>query len=327
VNVIIKFKQNIGYLYLIESTKSSESGKYKARQVAYLGNDKDAAIFKLKAQNLVKPEEQRLIAKIRGLAARLNPVARTDEEVLKKASKITSRNRESKSVARKGEIEGILLENALIASSKDAPQISTGDTISLGRHTLTCGDSRLWRPEGRARMAFADPPYNSGVDSWDSGFAWEHDWLASVADFVFVTPGIANLPNFGQQTVMNYRWKYTYWLSNGIARFNPWGYSNLIDALLFSKTEESLPQTANDFCKGSIETALNNITLHRGRKPEAMIRWLMSLVCNVGDIVIDPFLGSGTTLFAAEREGLACQGCEINPEYCQQIINRWYAEN
>jgi hypothetical protein len=327
VNVILKFKQNIGYLYLIESTKAAESGKYKARQVAYLGNDKDAAIVKLKDQNLVKPEEQRLIAKIRSLAGRLNPIARTDEEILKKASKITSQNRELKSVARKGAIEGILLENALIASSKGAPQIAAGETVFLGRHSITCGDSRLWRPEGRARMAFADLPYNSGVAEWDSGFVWGHDWLSEFADYVFVTPGIANLPNFGQQTTMTYRWKYTYWLSNGIARLNPWGYSNLIDALLFSKTEESLPQTANDFCKGAIETSLNNSTLHRGRKPEGMIRWLMSLVCNVGDIVIDPFLGSGTTLFAAEREGLTCNGCELNPEYCQQIINRWYAEN
>jgi 16S rRNA G966 N2-methylase RsmD len=325
MNVVCKPQQGRGYLYLVESVKVA--GQYKVVQVACLGSDERGAIVKLKAQNLSKPEEQRLIAKIRSLAGRLNPIARTDDEILKKASKITSQNRELKSVARKGEIEGILLENALIASSKDAPQISTGDTISLGRHTLTCGDSRLWRPEGRARMAFADPPYNSGVAEWDSGFVWGHDWLSDYADFVFVTPGIANLPNFGQQTAMIYRWKYTYWLSNGIARLNPWGYSNLIDALLFSASQSGLPISANDFCKGTIDTSLSHVTLHRGRKPEAMIRWLMSLVCNAGDIVIDPFLGSGTTLFAAEREGLVCQGSEINPEYCQQIINRWYAEN
>lgn len=42
-----------------------------------------------------------------------------------------------------------------------------------------------------------------------------------------------------------------------------------------------------------------------------------------GDVVFDPFTGSGTTLIACEKNGRRCRGIEISPKYCQVIINRW----
>ena len=44
-----------------------------------------------------------------------------------------------------------------------------------------------------------------------------------------------------------------------------------------------------------------------------------------GDIVIDSFLGSGTTLLAAERVGRVCHGMEIDPAYADTAIQRWQA--
>ena len=44
-----------------------------------------------------------------------------------------------------------------------------------------------------------------------------------------------------------------------------------------------------------------------------------------GEIVLDPFLGSGTTLLAAERVGRACRGIEIDPLYVDTAIRRWQA--
>ena len=43
------------------------------------------------------------------------------------------------------------------------------------------------------------------------------------------------------------------------------------------------------------------------------------------DLVIDPFLGSGTTLIAAERTGRRCFGMELDPHYCSLVIARWEA--
>jgi DNA modification methylase len=44
---------------------------------------------------------------------------------------------------------------------------------------------------------------------------------------------------------------------------------------------------------------------------------------NRGDIVLDPFLGSGSTLMAAERTGRICRGVEIEPLYVDVAIRRW----
>lgn len=42
-----------------------------------------------------------------------------------------------------------------------------------------------------------------------------------------------------------------------------------------------------------------------------------------GDTVLDPFLGSGSTLIAAERTGRVCRGMEIDPIYVDVAIRRW----
>jgi site-specific DNA-methyltransferase (adenine-specific) len=53
--------------------------------------------------------------------------------------------------------------------------------------------------------------------------------------------------------------------------------------------------------------------------PEAYIE----AVCDDGGSVCDPFLGSGTTLIAAEKTGRICYGMEIDPKYCDVIIKRY----
>jgi len=46
------------------------------------------------------------------------------------------------------------------------------------------------------------------------------------------------------------------------------------------------------------------------------------LSCGVGDLVADPFLGSGTTLIACEGLGRICYGCEISEAYTAVILQR-----
>ena len=40
-------------------------------------------------------------------------------------------------------------------------------------------------------------------------------------------------------------------------------------------------------------------------------------------IVVDPFLGSGSTLIACEKTNRKCYGMEIDPHYCDVIVKRW----
>jgi DNA modification methylase len=48
-------------------------------------------------------------------------------------------------------------------------------------------------------------------------------------------------------------------------------------------------------------------------------------LCDVGEIVVDPFLGSGSTIIAADQVGRVCFGMEIDPLYCAVTIARWEA--
>src|SRR5262249_45613305 len=69
----------------------------------------------------------------------------------------------------------------------------------------------------------------------------------------------------------------------------------------------------------------NLLALHPTVKPIALVADVI-LDCSArGDIVLDAFLGSGTTVMAAERTGRRCYGLEIDPVYVDTIIRRWQA--
>lgn len=63
-------------------------------------------------------------------------------------------------------------------------------------------------------------------------------------------------------------------------------------------------------------------TKHPTQKPEELLRKFILSASNAGEIVLDPFSGSGTSLVVAEQLGRRWVGCELNPEYNQWAINR-----
>ncbi|MGJ8562822.1 MAG: site-specific DNA-methyltransferase [Alphaproteobacteria bacterium] len=67
------------------------------------------------------------------------------------------------------------------------------------------------------------------------------------------------------------------------------------------------------------------LSMHPTVKPVAMIKDAILDSSNRGDIVLDPFLGSGTTLIAAEQSGRRGYGMELDPLYVDTIIRRWEA--
>jgi DNA modification methylase len=80
---------------------------------------------------------------------------------------------------------------------------------------------------------------------------------------------------------------------------------------------------ANSFARHGEEG--NLLALHPTVKPVAMIADAI-LDCSArGDIVLDAFLGSGTTVIAAERTGRRCCGLELDPGYVDTAIRRWQA--
>ena len=62
---------------------------------------------------------------------------------------------------------------------------------------------------------------------------------------------------------------------------------------------------------------------HLTQKPIEVAEWSLSMT-KTGDIVVDPFLGSGTSLIACERLGRRCRACEIEPGYVAVCLERFY---
>lgn len=61
---------------------------------------------------------------------------------------------------------------------------------------------------------------------------------------------------------------------------------------------------------------------HPTEKPVELLATILN-VTDMAESVYDPFLGSGTTLIAAEQLGRKCYGLEISPQYCDVIVRRW----
>jgi len=206
------------------------------------------------------------------------------------------------------------------------PDVQPGEWWALGNYRLYCGDTSqpaFYERVDQCGFAFADPPYNAGAAAWDSGFVWAHDWLIDKAPIVAVTPGIEPIQDFFvNATAMPYRWSIAAWITNGMTR-GALGFGNWIYIALFAHEDTSLHRTAQDIIRLSIETSESKDTDHKGRKPSELMKQLIELFTEPGEYIVDPFLGSGSTLFAADALNRVCVGGEINPEFCNQIIERW----
>jgi DNA modification methylase len=90
-----------------------------------------------------------------------------------------------------------------------------------------------------------------------------------------------------------------------------------------ARDQSTLWEIANLNCFGKSKEDGEERTAHSTQKPiECMARPIRNNTAK-GEGVYDPFLGSGTTLIAAEQLGRICYGIELSPAYCDIIVNRW----
>lgn len=120
-----------------------------------------------------------------------------------------------------------------------------------------------------------------------------------------------------------------------------WGANHFIDVLPFS-TKQMLVwdknmvgmhfndceiawthqvKEANRIFRFSVATANAQRVCHPTEKPVCLMRWCLSLVPEA-QTVLDPFMGSGTTLVAARLEGRKAIGIEISERYCEAAVKR-----
>jgi ParB-like chromosome segregation protein Spo0J len=209
------------------------------------------------------------------------------------------------------------------------PITKPGDLWLLGDHRLLCGDStksedveRLMNGE-KADLLLTDPPYGIGYQK--NGASGTHGWT-----------------NYGKiewdkerpsrETICSSMKKARsaiIWGGNYFADYLPpsmgffiWDKGQRDFSLADCEMAWRSEQKAARIFSFSRAKALQDGKEHPTQKPVALFVWCIEQI-EGAKTIFDPFLGSGTTLIAAEQLGRKCYGMEISPAYCDVIVKRW----
>jgi len=201
-----------------------------------------------------------------------------------------------------------------------------GDLIEIGEHRLVCGDStcsdtvaRLMNGE-KADMVFTDPPFDLTDLSYTDNL------------FLF-TNGHLFILNSEQRNVdisAKHRKNLTRWYA--------------IDFRQAHLVSNNAPMTRVDFVaefRNSEKVKFNNIfdgfttliecakihsnkgeTIHKQEKKVELPANFISHFSNINNIILDFFIGSGSTMVASHQLKRKCYGIELEPKYCQVVIDR-----
>jgi DNA modification methylase len=239
-----------------------------------------------------------------------------------------------------------------ITEKQATPDSEAGTIYKLGEHRLYCGDFHEGVPallkRKKAAATITDPPYNL---AYTSGKWFRNDklreeisgdeqdaeaWATFTREFcaailkatkgaVYMFCAAKEIPTvqhaFEESGGDVHRWivcaKNAHTLSPG--DYHPqyemllWGAKQGAEISYYGKTKTNVIQT-----KRPAKSAL-----HPTQKTTALIRELVEDATDVGDLVLDPFAGSGTTLCVAEEIERVCYSVEIDPEHCDTIRRRW----
>lgn len=241
----------------------------------------------------------------------------------------------------------------VVPEPPETPISRSGDLWILGRHRLLCGDATraadVARLLGdvRPHLMVTDPPYGVGYDpSWrnDAGVSattrtgrvsnddradWREAWALFPGDVAYVWhAGVhartvaESLDASGFPIRSQIIWsKSRFVLGRGDYH---WQHEPCFYAVRKGATGHW--QGARDQSTvwmiggGGDEDAA---TVHGTQKPVECMRRPMINNSERGDAVYEPFAGSGTTMIAAESVERRCFAMEIDPRYCDVIIERW----
>jgi site-specific DNA-methyltransferase (adenine-specific) len=223
--------------------------------------------------------------------------------------------------------------------------IVLGDLFEIGEHRLLCEDStdsdavaRLMDGQ-KADMVFTDPPYGIGYESKGRKIQNDErrdDFEEFLLD-VFTTldlfikegcPIYAASPiDLEQSKYVNaWLWKYQsaiVWKkpSLNLSRFD---YHPIHEIIHYGWKEGAAHKWYGDRKQTSVfefEKTKNNKE-HPTMKPIGLVEYFMNNSSVKKDIIIDVFLGSGSTMVASHQLKRKCFGMELDPKYCQVILDR-----
>lgn len=232
---------------------------------------------------------------------------------------------------------------------KNPPISRKGDIWLLGRHRVICGDSTLPETytklmEGRrANLVLTDPPYNVNVE--ETAGKIQNDNMPDEDFYKFLFAAFVNI----EQNMENDASIYVFHAdSKGLIfrqAFHDAGF-HLSGCCIWKKNAlvlgRSPYQWQHEPClfgwkvggKHQWYSDRKQTTIweydrpksskdHPTMKPVALMAYPIQNSCMSNCIVLDPFLGSGSTLIACEATGRICYGVELDEKFCDVIVKRY----
>jgi DNA modification methylase len=234
------------------------------------------------------------------------------------------------------------------------PVTKTGDVYVLGNHRLLCGDSTILEDVERvldgalADMVFTDPPYNVDYgntakdkmrgndrkimnDNLGEGFeAFLYDacvnMIAVCKGAIYVCMSSSELHTLQKAFVAaGGKWStFVIWAKNTFTLGRS-DYQRQYEPILYG-----WKQGTDHFWCGARDQGdvwfVNKPTkndLHPTMKPVELVERAVRNSSKSRDIVLDCFGGSGSTLIACEKTGRQARLIELDPKYCDVIVQRW----
>jgi len=237
------------------------------------------------------------------------------------------------------EPEAGLIEDDEIPEVKES-KVKRGDIWQLGEHRLMCGDStssddvaKLMNGE-KADMVFTDPPYGMNLDTDYSKMgnkSQKHNKV--IGDNDDFTPKLITtiFKNFDYcQEIFVFGIDYFAELINEKGSWFVWDkYPTDKNDKRFGSAFELIYSKQKHKRKIYRIMSLNvghfkreKIT-HPTQKPSDLACEILNEYSKKDNIIIDLYLGSGSTLIAAEKLNRKCYGMELDEKYCDVIIERW----
>jgi DNA modification methylase len=244
---------------------------------------------------------------------------------------------------------------AAIEAARAATRARRGELWALGEHRLLIGDAinagdveRLLG-DVRPAMAFTDPPYNVALGDhggqqrgakkrriqndamtqaeWAVFIAgWTRNLVANVDGAIYCCMSTKEWGSVSQAlTEPGGHWSDTIIWKKDRFVMGRADYQRQYEPIWYGWREGAKHHWCGDRDQGDVwEIARpSESEAHPTMKPLSLVERAINNSSKPGDVVLDLFLGSGSTLIAAERTGRVCFGLEISEHYASVILARW----
>lgn len=235
------------------------------------------------------------------------------------------------------------------------PITKLGDIWQLGRHRLICGDSTDANVIGelmgdnRADLYLTDPPYNvdytdghdverkilndhfdsdeeCGEQLWRPAFAIAREYAKdSCSMYCFMPQGGTHMMMMMMMSEAGWQVKHELiWEKQSIV-LNRADYNYQHEPIMYGWNKTHKFYGGGKYKNTSIWKfdRPTKSKEHPTMKPVELLGEILLNATQQGDVVLDTFGGSGSTLIACEQLDRTCFTCELDPHYCDVIVNRW----